>query len=317
MSEHVSDLRTVDHVTITTVVDNFSDVLLGGDDTVSRPPLASEGQIPTNTLLGEHGLCLHIEVEVDGQTHAIILDGGYTNVAVPHNLKYLGLSLEGLDALVISHGHMDHTGSLKEILELSGKGTRFVVHPEAFAPRFFNHPSGGQFSFPPFPPQESLTQWGAEVVENSGPSLIAEDTILVSGEIPRATSFERGMPGALIRRNGELVEDTFKDDQSLVMKVGDKGLVLISGCAHSGIINSVHYAKELTGIEKLYAVIGGFHLSGPAMAPAVDPTITELKRLSPQVICPMHCTGYHTISRIADEMNKAFILNSVGSRISL
>ena len=121
----------------------------------------------------------------------------------------------------------------------------------------------------------------------------------------------------MIRHDGELVQDTFSDDQSLVIDVKDKGLVVISGCAHSGIINSVSYARELTGQRDVCAVLGGFHLSGPAMSPAVAPTIAELKKMSPRLICPMHCTGFGTIARIAGEMPQAFVLNSAGTRITI
>ena len=193
MGKTASALQKVDRISITTIVDNFSDVLLPGNETVARPPLAREGQIQSTTLLAEHGLCLLIEVFSGNQRHAVMLDAGYTNVAAPHNLKYLGISLEGLDSLILSHGHMDHTGALKEILELSGPATRLIVHPDAFAPRHLQLPSGMQVSFPPFPARETLRQWGAEVVENRGPLLIAGNSVLVTGQVPRSTAFEQGM----------------------------------------------------------------------------------------------------------------------------
>ena len=185
-------------------MDNFSDVLLPGSETITRPSIVKGEYIQNTTLLAEHGLCILIKVYTDKRIHSILLDAGYTNVAVPHNLKYLGISIEGLDSLVLSHGHMDHTGALKEILALSGLGTKLVVHPDAFAPRSLKHPSGSLFSFPPFPSKNILEQWGAEVVENKGPLLVADDSVLVTGEIPRVTAFEKGMPGALIRHNVEL-----------------------------------------------------------------------------------------------------------------
>ena len=158
---------------------------------------------------------------------------------------------------------------------------------------------------------------GVDVVINKAPSLAAQDSVLVTGEIPRVTSFEKGMPGALIRHDGKLIPDTFKDDQSIVINLKHKGLVVISGCAHSGIINSVFYARELTGCRNVCAVIGGFHLSGKNMEPVVGPTIEKLKKMSPQVISPMHCTGFGTISRLAKEMPDAFVLSSVGTRLTL
>ncbi|MBC2705806.1 MBL fold metallo-hydrolase [Desulfobacula sp.] len=316
MEKEILSLCQADSVEITTLVDNFSDVLLPSSKTVIRPPLAREGVIPKNTLLAEHGLSLLVKVRVKEETHSIILDTGYTNVAVPYNLEYLGLSLEEVEAVVLSHGHMDHVGALREIVDLAGAGIKLILHPDAFLPRVIRFPSE-RLVFPAFPSRDELKDWGADVMENKEPLLLCKDSILVTGEVPRTISFEKGLPGALIKSNGEFVSDTFKDDQSLVINLGNKGLVVISGCAHAGIINSVLYAGELTGNKKICAVIGGFHLSGAVMEPSIEPTIEEMKKMAVQVISPMHCTGFKAITRFAEEMPDAFILNSVGSRIIL
>ena len=311
------NLRQADSIEVITLVDNYSDVLLQGNQAIIRPPLARKGVIPKNTLLAEHGLSLLVKVCVKNETHSIVLDTGYTNVAVPHNLEYLGLTLEDVEAVALSHGHMDHTGALKEIMGLTGPGTKLILHPDIFYSRSIQFPSEQRVSFPAFPSREELKDWGADVVENREPLMLCGDSILVTGEIPRITSFEKGMPGALIKHNEAFVSDTFNDDQSLVINLGNKGLVVISGCAHSGIINSVLYARQLTGNNKICAVIGGFHLSGAVMEPSIEPTIKEMKKMSLQVISPMHCTGFKAVSRFAEELPDAFLLNSVGSRITL
>ncbi|MCK5836868.1 MAG: MBL fold metallo-hydrolase [Desulfobacula sp.] len=310
-------LRPVDSVEVITLVDNYSDVLLPGNETIIRPPLAKEGVIPKKTVLAEHGLSLLVKVRVNGETHSIVLDTGYTNVAVPYNLEYLGLTLEDIEAVVLSHGHMDHIGALKEVLNLTGSETRVILHPDAFLPRSIQFASDQLLTFPAFPSRDELKNWGADVVENKAPLLLGQDTILVTGEVPRITAFEKGLPGAQIQRNGTFHSDTFKDDQSLVINLCDKGLVVISGCAHSGIINSILYARELTGQQNVCAVIGGFHLSGAVMEPSIEPTIEEMKKMSLQVISPMHCTGFKAISRFAEALPDAFVLSSVGSRIVL
>jgi len=310
------NLCKADSVEIITLVDNFSDVLLQSSKTVTRPPLARKGVIPKNALLAEHGLSLLVKVRVNGETHSLILDTGYTNIAVPHNLEYLGLTLEEVEAVVLSHGHMDHTGALREIINLAGAGTKLILHPDAFLPRVIQFPEN-RLAFPAFPSRDDLKDWGADVMENKEPLLLCKDSILLTGEVARSTSFEKGLPGALIKVNGEFIPDTFKDDQSLIINLGDKGLVVISGCAHAGIINSVLYAGKLTGNKKIHAVIGGFHLSGAMMEPSIEPTIEEMKKMAVQVISPMHCTGFKAITRFAEEMPDAFILNSVGSRIIL
>lgn len=311
------NLQPVDLVEIFTLVDNYSDVLLPGSESVIRPALAKDGVIPKSTLLAEHGLSLLVKIHVNGNTHTVVLDAGYTNIAAPHNLKFLGLNLADAEAIVLSHGHMDHTGALKEIIEDIGAGAKVILHPDVFLSRFLNLPSGMEISFPPFPSKEEIQSWGAEVVENKDPLLLCDDTILVTGQVPRKTAFEKGFPGACVKVDGTASPDSFQDDQSLVISLGDRGLVVISGCAHAGIINSVLYAQELTGREKICAVVGGFHLSGPVMEPSIEPTVAEMKKLAPEIIIPMHCTGLNAIWKFSHEMPESFQLNSVGSKIHL
>ena len=311
------NLRQVDKIEVITLVDNFTDILLPGNDSVIRASFVKDFEISKNALLAEHGLSLLIKVTVGGETHSIILDTGYSNVAVPHNLEYLGLTIEDIEAIVLSHGHMDHVGALKEILGLAGSGTKLIMHPDVFLSRSLQTPFDQLISFPAFPLREDLRAWGADIVENREPLLVCNDSILITGEVERTTSFEKGMPGTLIRQNDKLIPDTFKDDQALVMNLANKGLVVISGCAHSGIINSVSYAGKLTGQKKICAVIGGFHLSGPAMEPSIKPTIQEMKKMSLQMISPMHCTGFKAISSFSEEFQDTFVLNSVGTKIVL
>jgi len=289
---------------------------LPGNETVVRPPIANKnGVISNNTLLAEHGLCLLVKVRVKDRIHRVVLDTGYTNVAVPHNIEYLGLTLKEVEAVVLSHGHMDHIGSLKEIIDLAGEGIKLILHPNVFLPRSIQFPSDPAIHFPKFPGQSTLKEWGADVIENKTPLLLCQNSILVTGEVSRTTSFERGMQGAMINQGDKLIPDTFKDDQSLVINLVKKGLVVISGCAHAGIINSVIYAKQLTGQKKVCAVIGGFHLSGSAMESSIEPTIKEIKKMSLDLISPMHCTGFKALCRFEEELPEAFVLNSVGSRI--
>lgn len=311
------DLCLVDRADVLILSDNHSDLLLPSSPRVQRASTARNGGISTDTLLAEHGLSLLITVETQGKTHALLLDSGYTDIAVPHNLDYLGIGLEKLEAVVISHGHMDHFGALEEVIQRAPAGIELVLHPDVFNSRVLDIPAEGTLSFPPFPSKEDLAKWGARVIENQGPLLLAGEQILVTGEVERSTSFEKGFPGAKFRQDKELVPDSFRDDQSLVIHIKDKGLAVISGCAHSGIINSIQQAKRLTGVEEVFAVIGGFHLSGPAMAPAVAPTIEALKQISPSLICPMHCSGFQAVSALSQALPDSFVLSSVGSRILL
>jgi 7,8-dihydropterin-6-yl-methyl-4-(beta-D-ribofuranosyl)aminobenzene 5'-phosphate synthase len=125
--------------------------------------------------------------------------------------------------------------------------------------------------------------------------------------------FEKGMPGAEAKIGGKWVVDPFHDDQGVIVSVKNKGLVVFGGCSHAGIINTVEYAKKITGIEKVHAVLGGFHLTGPLIDPIIPLTIDGMKRISPAYVIPMHCTGWKAINQFAKEMPASFILNTVGT----
>ena len=150
MKHNRVNLREATSIEIVILADNFSDVLLPDNQFVARPPLAKDGVIPTDTLLAEHGLCLLITIKTGEKTHSFALDSGYSNVAVPHNLNYLNLTLEDIEAIVLSHSHMDHTGALKEMLKLAGTGKKLIVHPDVFLNRQLCLPTKEVLSFPQF-----------------------------------------------------------------------------------------------------------------------------------------------------------------------
>ena len=135
----------------------------------------------------------------------------------------------------------------------------------------------------------------------------------MTGEVERKTSFEKGMPGMEMFTDGAWVPDPIRDDQAIVIHVKDKGLVVVSGCAHAGIVNMVEYAKKITGTGHVHAVLGGFHLTGPAFAKVVPPTVDAVKTIDPEYVVPMHCTGWDAINRFMAAMPGKCILNTVGT----
>jgi len=317
MNEVIDRLKEVESVEVVTVMDNYVDVLLRNSLVATRPPLAMGGEIPEDALLAEHGLSLLVTVKSGGESHTILFDCGYTKVGVPHNMEILGLDLGQIEAIVISHGHMDHTGALYPIVKSLGKSIPLIVHPDAFiAQRFFGLDDGRKLKFPQTLIREDMESAGIQIAEKSSPSLLADGMILVTGEVERVTEFEKGLPNASLERDGKIEPDPIRDDQALAINLKEKGLVVISGCAHSGIINTVFYAKKITGIDRIHAVLGGFHLSGPVFEPIIEKTITEFKKIKPEVIIPMHCTGWEAIKRFSQEFPSSFILNSVGTKIS-
>jgi 7,8-dihydropterin-6-yl-methyl-4-(beta-D-ribofuranosyl)aminobenzene 5'-phosphate synthase len=316
---HMPDtLKEVDRVEIVTLIDNYVDVLLKDTDIVKRPSHTTGEEIPRDTLVAEHGLSLLVTVYLGTKTHTILFDTGYSQIGVPHNMALLGIDLQRIEAIVLSHAHMDHTGSLHRILEGIKGPVTLVVHPVAFLfPRYIERDDGTRQRFPRTLSRENLASEKLKILESKTPILVAEDGLMVTGQVERTTGFEKGLPGALLERDGKMMPDPISDDQALVVKLKEKGLVVISGCSHSGIINTILHAQKLTGLSKVHAVLGGFHLTGPAFEPIIEKTISELKNVAPEVIVPMHCTGWNAIQRLHQEFPSAFVLNSVGSKINL
>lgn len=319
MNENLAgSLKTVDRVEITTLIDNYVDVLLPSTDVITRPPLSIDGKVKSDTFLAEHGLSLLVTVYNGEDKHTILFDTGYTKVGVPHNMEQLGLNMEDIEVIVLSHGHMDHTGALNAILDKIPGTISLVLHPGALVyPRYTRQPDGSKNIWPQTLTRDALAQKNVEIVESETPTLIADEMIMVTGEMKRTTSFEKGMPNALVKKNGEIVQDPIIDDQAIVMKLNGKGLVVISGCAHAGIVNTLMFAQKTTGEQKIHAVLGGFHLSGPFFEKIHDETIQEMKKMDPDVIMPMHCTGLKAIQRFQKEFPESFVLSSVGSKVIL
>jgi 7,8-dihydropterin-6-yl-methyl-4-(beta-D-ribofuranosyl)aminobenzene 5'-phosphate synthase len=299
-------------------MDNYVDVLLGSTDIVTRPLLSKGEELPTDTLIAEHGLSMLITVYKGDQKHTILFDTGYNNFGVLNNMAQLDTGPDEIESIVLSHGHMDHTGSLYEIIERIARPVSLLAHPQAFQPlRYIKLNDGSKLAFPQTLEKSRLSALGVELVENRSASLLAGGMVLTSGEVERVTSFEKGFPNAVMERDGCLGKDPVSDDQSLVIRLAEKGLVVVSGCAHSGIINTISHCRKLTGIKEVHAVLGGFHLSGPAFEPIIGETIAELTKISPDIIVPMHCTGWKAIKQLSEAFPEAFILNSVGSKYSL
>lgn len=315
----VSDLlKEVDLVEILIVIDNYMDVLLTNTQVITRPPLAKGGDIPSDSLLAEHGLSMLVTVYEGKEKHAILFDTGYNKIGVPHNLEQLKVDLRDIEAIVLSHGHMDHTGALYAILDKISGTIPILLHPGAFAgPRYFGLADGRKLLFPQTLVKEELIKRNVELIENKTPTLLARQRIMVTGEVDRVTPFEKGLPNAVLERDGKIEKDPIADDQALVINLKGKGLVIIAGCSHAGIINTIFYAQKLTGIEKVHAIVGGFHLSGPYFEQIIEQTINEFKDVSPEVLVPMHCTGWKAIKQISQEFPDAFVLSSVGSTITL
>ena len=307
-------LREVDRVEMTTLVDNITDALLESTDNVKRAPRIRDGE-PAPPLLAEHGFSAVVRVTDGDETRSILLDAGLSETTMLANADRLGVDFGTVDAVVISHGHIDHIKALMPALERLRPGIPIVIHPHGFNPRIIKIPDGTQVRMTPLDP-EALERAGARIVREKGPSLLADGMILVTGEIPRVTEFEFGLPIQYAVVDGVEQHDPLTpDDQSLVVHVRGKGLVVISGCAHAGIVNTLKYARELTGSQKVHAVVGGFHLAGPLYESVIEPTADAIEEIGPDFLLPTHCTGWKAMHEFARRMPDSFIQNSVGTRL--
>jgi 7,8-dihydropterin-6-yl-methyl-4-(beta-D-ribofuranosyl)aminobenzene 5'-phosphate synthase len=311
-------LKEVDRVEIMSLMDNYVDLLLEDTEIAKRPPLTDRDELPKETLHAEHGLSLLIKVESGSESHTVLLDTGYSKTGLLHNMKMLHVNTGSIEAIVISHAHMDHNGSLLPLLDKMSQRPAIVIHPHAFHyPRFLKDTEGKITYFPRVLIKDELKKREASLLINDGPTLIVDDMVGVTGAVERKTHFEKGMPNGFIEIDGRTECDTVKDDQAVIINLRGSGLVVISGCSHSGIINTLLFAQKITGIKRIYGVLGGFHLTGQLPEHVIDETIDELKKLNPEVIVPMHCTGWSSIKRIEAEFPNAFVMNSVGTRYIL
>jgi 7,8-dihydropterin-6-yl-methyl-4-(beta-D-ribofuranosyl)aminobenzene 5'-phosphate synthase len=304
---------SLDHIEIYVIVDNYIDDSLLWSPGVKRYTIGKDGKLPINSYLAEHALSLLITAVVGSKKYQLVLDAACTKEVLPHNIKFAEMDLSKVEDIVISHGHEDHMGALPELLKLTGKNTKVYAHPAAFhTPRYYRTDAGELLLEPAFE-KKWITSAHGQLVETPDPRLICKNTILITGEIPRKTKFEKALPGSLLESNGKLIPDSIADDQAIISVIKDKGLVIISGCAHAGIINTVNYAQKLTGVESVYAVIGGFHLGGDSFQQAVQPTIDALKDINPQFIVPMHCTGIEAKEKIRQQFPGQSAVSGVGS----
>ncbi len=308
-------LEPVDVVDVTIVVDNFLDVLMPSTEIVQRAPLVW-GWAERDTLVAEHGYSLLVTVRKGDQTQSVLFDAGLGRKTAIHNLDVLGVRVNDLRAVALSHGHVDHHGGLEGMFRRIGRPRMpLVLHPDAWRDRKVVFPNGTEIHMPP-PSRGDLEREGVEVVEERGPSLLLDGMVLIAGQVERITDFEKGFPLQQARTASGWEPDTWLwDDQPMVLNLKDKGLVILSCCSHAGIINVVRHAQQITGQKKVYAVVGGLHLTGGIFEPIIPRTVDELVAIGPEVLVPCHCTGWKATHELARRLPKAYVQASVGTRL--
>lgn len=316
-SKGTFSLSEVDEVKITLIVDNTFDILLASTEQAKRYALGPnpfERSLPT----AEHGYSALIRVRRGEREGAILFDTGVSKRGLLYNMDALEVRPNDLRAVILSHGHADHALGIPGLVERLGKQRLpLILHPDAFLERKLILPNGDEVQLPA-PRAADFRKENIELVMQPGPSALIDNMILVSGEVSRTSSFETGFPIHHAKRNGKWEPDPLiLDDQCAIMNVRNKGLVIVTGCGHSGIINILRNAQSLTGEKKIHAVVGGFHLSGALFEKIIPQTIDELEKISPQFLMPGHCTGWVATHRIARVLPEAFIPSSVGTTLQL
>ncbi|MHA1209133.1 MAG: MBL fold metallo-hydrolase [Candidatus Freyarchaeota archaeon] len=324
----------VDRVKIRVLTENTTDITLKTDerfkDKVQQPG-------PSTVMCwAEHGLAMLFEVTSGDSTHTFLLDAGGPLGSVSNNMKALQIDPSKIEKFILSHGHFDHFGGLNHIINQFSPGTEIIVAKNAFLPKYalMGELLGESIEldrekFEQLQKENKIRQLPGlnkelfnEQIKNNNLKLIETNEpielasgVWTSGEIETPMKDELST-GLYVQKNGEIVFDDFRDEISIFINVKNKGLVILTGCGHTGIINTVKMAQKLSGISKVYTLIGGYHMNW-ASKERIDRTIKFLKELNPEILCAMHCSGFNFTARLMNEIPESSVLGIVGTTFTL
>jgi 7,8-dihydropterin-6-yl-methyl-4-(beta-D-ribofuranosyl)aminobenzene 5'-phosphate synthase len=320
-------LEPVDSVVVTTLMDNVTDALMPSQGPARRVGLGmvpwracstvDGGQVP-DALVAEHGFSVLVTVTKAGRAHRFLFDLGASPDGVAENMRRLGVDAGSIEAIVCSHGHVDHTAGLEGVIRAVGPANLPVlIHPDFWRRRRVTLPGRDPVELPTTS-RGALTGAGFEIIEERQPSFLFGRSVLITGEVPRTTGYEPGFPPQQAWTGRAWEPDPLVlDDQALILDVAGKGLVVITGCGHAGVVNIARYAGALTGGRPLYALIGGFHLGGPLFEPLIPRVLDDLSAMNPGVLVPAHCTGWRAQHAMSARFPGVFVPNSVGTSFEL
>ena len=292
---------------ILVIVDNVLDMLSSTPRFVQRETQVLRRFGMTRTAgeclcCASHGLSLLITAHGPGGPRSMLFDGGPVDMSMARNAPRLGVNFAAIDAMMLSHGHWDHAGGLPQALSMLPEGKRvpLYLHPGMFAERGMRQSDGGVLPMDPVPTPAGWAAMGADPVVSAEPLSVLDGLFQISGEIPRVTGYERGLPGQVARADDTapwVADELLMDERFLAVRLKGKGLVIFSACSHAGVVNVLHEARRLFPGERLHAVMGGFHLSGENEA-IIPQTVRDLGGFGLELIIPAHCTGWRAVNAL-------------------
>jgi 7,8-dihydropterin-6-yl-methyl-4-(beta-D-ribofuranosyl)aminobenzene 5'-phosphate synthase len=321
------DLEPVDSVVVTTLMDNVTDALMPDQGPARRVVLGTgprrpstmmaDGQVP-GALVAEHGFSVLVDVAKGGTEHRFLFDTGTSPDGIMRNMSYLDIDPGSIEAVVCSHGHFDHTAGIDGLVRSLGCANMPVlIHPHFWRRRRIVVPGREPLEIPATS-RRALEEVGFDVIEEAQPSFLFGRSVLITGEVARTTGYEPGFPPQQAWLGGSWQPDPLVlDDQALIVNLAGRGLVVITGCGHAGVVNIARYARRLCAGAPLYALLGGFHLNGPLFEPLIPRVLADLGELNPGVLVPGHCTGWRAQHAMAARFPEAFIPNAVGTSFYL
>jgi 7,8-dihydropterin-6-yl-methyl-4-(beta-D-ribofuranosyl)aminobenzene 5'-phosphate synthase len=269
-----------------------------------------------NRALAEHGFAMSIQIDEGEKKRTFLLDTGGLTQAIVHNCKQFNIDLKAVEKLILSHGHFDHFGGLPSVIPELSEGTELILNPNCFQQFFAAVPSDGQ-EIPASELADSIKRLEKEgklqlsgklplfsksmvdnlanehkikIIETKDPLQIYKG-ITTSGEIELFDENELTKGIYIMKSRKEFEKHYFRDETSIYINIKDKGLVVLTGCGHNGIVNTIKHGQKLTGVDKIYAVIGGFHEEWNPI-PVIEEKVKYFEELNPEITCGMHCTGF-------------------------
>lgn len=324
------DLKPVERITVQVLVDNVTDSLSTNPEIVESERVVHvknglELWSGEAICCAHHGLSLVLTAEAGGAKRTLLFDAGPEAYAVERNGDRLRVDFGAVEAMMLSHGHWDHAGGMLEAVRQVRRARPegplpCYLHPGMFRQRGTRLPNGNVLPMSPIPTPEDYRREGAEPVVGTEPCTVLDGRFFVSGEIPRVTPYEKGLPGHVAREgaDGDWEDDPWlMDERFLAVNVEEKGLVVFSACSHAGLINVLTEARRCFPDVPLHAVVGGFHLSGGTVEPIIPETVRDLAGFDLRWMVPSHCTGWRAQAALLDAFGEERVIpNAVGKRIT-